>query len=144
MWRGRPPPRNVDPALSAWPKWRTGESAVTDPLSLILQRQRRQILSFHFPPPPVSGGALFCRSGKAIVIDDGADIARPRTGERILGEQAQNVGRALQQFHHQLNRPGIAAIVPKRGKPHLPVKTRLMRRHPGGAPRQVARLVRSE
>ena len=42
--------------------------------------------------------------------------------------QRQHFRRALQQAHAEVDEPGIGARVAERGKPHLPIESRLMRR----------------
>src|SRR6266850_7556626 len=66
---------------------------------------------------------------------------RRRSPERVVREQPENRLLTLEQPPSEAPEPRLLIELAERRKPHLPIETRLIRRHPGRAPPEVAGLV---
>ena len=83
---------------------------------------------------------MFLGSRETIAIKGRANVARRSLRKRISFEQRNDFQFAVQQANDCLNKPRILSIRPERGKPHLPIEPRLMRRAPARRAHYVARL----
>src|SRR5262245_62028301 len=66
---------------------------------------------------------------------------RRRARERIRSHERKHGGRGLQQPPTERKKPGLRARVVQRGKPHLPIESRLVRGNEGRPPIQPPRFV---
>src|SRR5262245_17545438 len=108
---------------------------------LFRYREHWTIKPLRFSPPPVACFAMRFAVGEVVIIDNGSDVARRFAGKWIALKQTQDFGRTLQQAHTEIDEPPIALIVTERGKPHLPIETRLVRRDKPRTALEVAWLV---
>src|SRR5437899_899872 len=73
---------------------------------------------------------MFVRGSETITVESSADVTRRRSREWILFQQFDDVAFTLEQTHYQSKKPWILLRTAEGGKPHLPIKPRLMRRAP--------------
>src|SRR4029077_6832094 len=94
-----------------------------------------------FSRPPEAFRATRRGVREAIAIEHGPDFARGAALKRIAFEQREHGRRSFEQTLTELLEPGLIVVAAERGKPHLPVEARLMRRNPWRTAMQVAGLV---
>src|SRR4029079_18179360 len=94
-----------------------------------LRGNDRQIESFFLSLPPIASLILLAKVCEMILIDARPQIFRGRFRKRISAQQLKHLRTSLEKAFAEFQKPRIAPVRAKRGKPHLPIQPRLMRLH---------------
>src|SRR6266496_4713233 len=99
-------------------------------LAQLIPRDRRQIFPKFLTFPPRAGLPTLLTVCKTIAIKHRADVVGRLIRERVMRKQSGYIPRSLQQPDDQSNQPWILLGSLQSGKPHLPIKSWLVRRAP--------------
>src|ERR1700733_5740823 len=101
----------------------------------------RRVGAEKLTPPPVPGRALLRHRGEPILPENGTKIPRRGVGERISGEELEDVVVVGEEELLGARDDGVLRPRAERGKPEIPVEARLIGRIEAGGAGKILRLV---